>query len=174
MDFKNLQLIGQGERSKVYAHPTEADKVVKVTSSAAEKSVLRFLFANPIPCFVKVYSLETQGKNIIAVIEKLPNVEFVKFQANDGSVFFENAHMLVCDDFVSATRHYSAEENVRRIEAYIARRVNYLSVSEQVVREYYALLDCANRAGFWVPDVAWNLGRRADGTLCCYDATLLS
>jgi PhoP regulatory network protein YrbL len=162
VDIKALELVGEGERSKVYAHPTDSDKVIKVTKYKAEKELIRWLFENnnPFDYFVKIHEVWTKGHYLFAVIERVPEVDLA-FRDKEGRRFKENRF-----------RGFTFREAVGGYyeEMYIQEQISKLDADESDVRAYYALLKQADRNGLDLFDVAWNMGRRADGSLVCYDA----
>ena len=171
-DISTMVMIGAGERSKVYQHPSCPEKVVKVTKSPAEKAVLQFMLNNPRDYFVQVYSIEKKGAYIYATIEKLHDVSDVIFDAIDGKKFFESAYPApLWNSYSFARTHHDAQTRESNRLAYIDRKVSELNAPEAAVREYYGLLELAVSDGLWIADTAWNLGRRADGSMCCYDSS---
>lgn len=162
MNTNNLTLIAEGKRSKIYQDPTNENRIIKVTNHKSEKAVINYFFKNPCSLFVNIYSVEKQGSYIYATMEKLPVVDFAFTSKKDGSIFVEN----MWQPFTYKQARGTAYE-----VSYINSKVSQLNATETEVKEYYSFLDKAGKAGLCIFDTAWNLGKRLDGSLVCFDSS---
>ena len=81
--------IGRGQRSVVYAHPTNPNLVIKKTSSKNEIEVLEAFQEDPEDYFVTVHQIERVGNTVYAVLDRVENPDF-RFKTKSGENFFES------------------------------------------------------------------------------------
>lgn len=158
------KFIGKGERSKVYAHPTDTSKVIKLTSSKPEIEMLEAFYDEPETYFVTIHELKKEGSTVFAVLDRVENPDFT-FTLKGSSVrFFESK--FENGNYFDAVIKYGYKKHAEYV-AEVKNKVNEVSI----VDEYYTLLCTAYNQGCDFFDTAWNLGF-LNGKLICFDTTI--
>lgn len=156
--------IGKGERSKVYAHPTDPSKVIKVTASKPEIEMLEAFYNEPEAYFVTIHEIKKQGNAVFAVLDRVENPDFAFTLKGVSTRFFESK--FENGNYFDAVIRYGYKKHAEYV-AEVKSRVN----EEHLVEEYYLLLVRAHNQGCDFFDTAWNLGFK-NGKLICFDTTI--
>ena len=155
--------IGRGQRSVVYAHPTNPNLVIKKTSSKTEIEVLEAFQEDPEDYFVTVHQIERVGNTVYAVLDRVENPDF-RFKTKSGENFFESKFNR--DNYFEAVLRFGFKSH----EQYISEVKNKVTQPE-LVEDYYRLIRKAVAQGCDFSDTAWNLGFK-NGKFLCFDTSL--
>jgi hypothetical protein len=160
------KFLGAGERSKVYQHPNDSAKVIKVTSAKSEKEVITAFYEEPESYFVKIHSIEKKGSVLYAVLDKVENADFkftLKERGKNGETHF----------FEGKFDYFNYINTVCRgskTHAEYVTEVKQKVTQPELVEQYYAVITAAYSQGCCMFDTAWNLGF-FNGKLVCFDTS---
>jgi len=151
--------IGEGNRSKVYNHPTNNNLVIKVTTKKEEKEVADYFLNNPSSLFVTIYEIEKIGNKYYIVAEKVENADF-KFKTKKGTFFLENKF-----NAPNYKLNTGREDYINYVKSIV------IDSQIELVDEYYNFLEEAEKIGMDFFDTAWNIGLK-NGKFICFDTSI--